>query len=50
MESYHNTQISFIKWRVSFLTEKVCNSFIKWKVNFVEGKVGNISRNGAPYE
>ena len=24
-------------------------SFLKWKVSFVEGKVCNISHNGAPY-
>ena len=49
MESqYHNTQLNFIKWRVSFVTEKVCNSFIKWKVSFVEEKVSTTCRNCAP--
>ena len=42
MESqYHNAQLSFTKWKVSFVTEKVCNSFIKWKDSFVAGKVCN---------
>ena len=37
MESwYHNTQLNFMKWSVSFVTEKVCSSLIKWKVKFVE--------------
>ena len=40
-------QLNFIKWRVSFVTEKVYNSFIKWKVSFVGGKVSNMGRNGA---
>ena len=42
-------QLNFIKWRVSFAAEKVCNSFIKWKVRFVEEKVSNICHNGEPY-
>ena len=40
-----NTQLSFIKWKVGFVTEKVSNSFIKWNVSFAEGKVFNICRN-----
>ena len=43
------TQISFIKWKVSFAAEKVCNSFIKLGVIFVAGKVCNICRDGSPY-
>ena len=37
-----DTQLSFIKWKVSFVIEEVCNSFIKWEVSFVAGKVCNI--------
>ena len=40
MESwYHDTQLNFMKWSVSFVTEKVCNSLIKWKVKFAEEKL-----------
>ena len=46
---YYNTQLSFITWKVSFVTEKAFNSFIKRKVSFVKGTLYNISRNGAPY-
>ena len=37
-----DAQLSFIKWKVSFVIEEVCNSFIKWEVSFVAGKVCNI--------